>query len=428
MLMAINEMLQLELEKQGFELCTPNLTFCEPVTGVVSVETPLLCEMLKGGELVFVTGCAFREEKEFFSLIRKLKQKGCAGVLLVKELYLQEIPEEVRVYCNDAKLPFYEICSKNFSAEKMMQISHVIYQHRKTEVGLSAALYKAIREPEKTEDYLSIFSEFQYERETKFCIGVIEAFHYQPDTRKKVGMKEKAEEMKMFLKQEYPEAVMTEYQEQFVFFFPDCEDCIARDIIMDLYQLIRSRDIDEYIYLGVSEKGEDLCQIHKYYRQAEYVILLKKKSALRIPVIRFSSLTTYKLLFYIEDKQAMKSYYNQHLYPLLEYDHTHGSNYFEMLEALIFHDFNVAETAADLYLHRNSVNYKINKIESILKCSLNSIAERTCLLESYKIWSLLYKEEKIPDRRNRNPAVTLVTTATGEARDNIALYEEDCQK
>ncbi|PIE54447.1 MAG: hypothetical protein CSA35_05750 [Dethiosulfovibrio peptidovorans] len=54
------------------------------------------------------------------------------------------------------------------------------------------------------------------------------------------------------------------------------------------------------------------------------------------------------------------------LQPLIEYDAEHGTSFLETLWIFMLCDKNHAKTAETLYLHRNSLRYRLSKIESLL--------------------------------------------------------------
>lgn len=51
--------------------------------------------------------------------------------------------------------------------------------------------------------------------------------------------------------------------------------------------------------------------------------------------------------------------------PLIEYDEINGTNLVEVLKVYIKHNGSVYQVADEMYIHRNTVNYKINKIAQI---------------------------------------------------------------
>jgi purine catabolism regulator len=68
------------------------------------------------------------------------------------------------------------------------------------------------------------------------------------------------------------------------------------------------------------------------------------------------------------------------LAPLLEHDTKRSGQLVETLEAFLEHDAHPSKTCAALFIHRNSLNYRLRKIESLLRLDLNTVdGQATCL-------------------------------------------------
>ena len=68
------------------------------------------------------------------------------------------------------------------------------------------------------------------------------------------------------------------------------------------------------------------------------------------------------------------------LIPLLEHDAKRSGQLVETLEAFLGHDAHPSKTCAALFIHRNSLNYRLRKIESLLRVNLNTVdGQATCL-------------------------------------------------
>lgn len=83
--------------------------------------------------------------------------------------------------------------------------------------------------------------------------------------------------------------------------------------------------------------------------------------------------------FYLElflsehiSETSEKEFYNYFLKPLIKYDETNSSELTKTLEEYLNNQFNVADTARKLFIHRNTMLYRLNKIEEILKTPINS--------------------------------------------------------
>ena len=78
----------------------------------------------------------------------------------------------------------------------------------------------------------------------------------------------------------------------------------------------------------------------------------------------------------IEDKEIMKEYYDKTIKPLMDYDLKNASDLTEVLRSYLNHNGSVKDTADELFVHRNTVNYKLNKIEELLDMDLSALDVR----------------------------------------------------
>ena len=80
----------------------------------------------------------------------------------------------------------------------------------------------------------------------------------------------------------------------------------------------------------------------------------------------------YKILFSLKDDDLLTAYAEEILGPLEEYEKNH-QGYMELLKSYIEHDRSLEKTAEALFLHRNTVNYRIQKIKTILNNPLKTL-------------------------------------------------------
>ena len=84
----------------------------------------------------------------------------------------------------------------------------------------------------------------------------------------------------------------------------------------------------------------------------------------------------FKLLMNIEDEEILHEYYEHTIQPIQEYDKKNNSSLTTVLRSYLKNNGSVKETADELFIHRNTVNYKINKIEELLQMDLSSLDTR----------------------------------------------------
>lgn len=82
---------------------------------------------------------------------------------------------------------------------------------------------------------------------------------------------------------------------------------------------------------------------------------------------------------------SMVFYRNEALDRLIEYDAINGTKYFETLKAFIACGGSKQKASQELYIHRNSLTYRLNFIEDLLDVSLDDVAVQTKLWFDIKI-------------------------------------------
>lgn len=76
---------------------------------------------------------------------------------------------------------------------------------------------------------------------------------------------------------------------------------------------------------------------------------------------------------------------NNEFIALLLYDRKSDTNFVEVMHTYLINERNATETAKEMYLHRNTMIYKIHKIEEIMGVTMDDPVLRERLLFSYKV-------------------------------------------
>lgn len=71
------------------------------------------------------------------------------------------------------------------------------------------------------------------------------------------------------------------------------------------------------------------------------------------------------------------------------YDEENGTNLLDTLEAYLRNERSMTRTSNNLFLHRNSVAYRIEKVKALLRCDMDNPEARIGLQLSMKIWRRL---------------------------------------
>jgi len=90
----------------------------------------------------------------------------------------------------------------------------------------------------------------------------------------------------------------------------------------------------------------------------------------------FEDLGTYRLLLSMAEPDALRAFADAMLKPLDEYDREHGGELTSSLRAFLQHNARWETAAAELYVHRHTLRYRMRKVEELTGRDLSSSFDR----------------------------------------------------
>lgn len=140
--------------------------------------------------------------------------------------------------------------------------------------------------------------------------------------------------------------------------------------------------------IGVGIPIDDYLNIRKSYIQANgamrYITCSENGC-----VCYYEDCMVDQLLDCVNDRQALESFGRLSLGKLCDYDSSHGTNLLETLEIYFECNGNVSIAAKKLFLHRNSLIYRIDKIKEILNSDLKNASELLTLQVGIRVLKIL---------------------------------------
>ena len=133
--------------------------------------------------------------------------------------------------------------------------------------------------------------------------------------------------------------------------------------VMDKY-------VNNYI-IGISNTLSNIDEFNIAIKQANFANDMS--DIINKDIIFYKNLNVYKLLYPLKNNRELKEYYSEIIGPLIEYDKYYNSNLIETIESFIENDGNYKKTSEELYLHENTVRFRILKAQKILDLEDNYI-------------------------------------------------------
>ncbi len=147
----------------------------------------------------------------------------------------------------------------------------------------------------------------------------------------------------------------------------------GKEIMHKIRQNIDDRMDGVPIYLAIGDFCKDLDRINAGYLEAWETIDLGKKLYTKGFALTYSEMVPYHMVRHFIASSGNPKMHERIFEPLLRHDWEKGSELVNTLETYIECNFSRTRTAEKLHLHRNSLNYRLQKIEELLGKDIDQI-------------------------------------------------------
>lgn len=142
------------------------------------------------------------------------------------------------------------------------------------------------------------------------------------------------------------------------------------------------------VTVGVSEPFQGIRGFAAAYRQARDALLVGRACGGSPPVVAYREVEVRSLLLRQLGDAALAEACARRLQPLEDYDGGRPRQLLDTLRAYFRHQGNVTRTARELHLHRQSLLYRLRKIEQLTGCRLDDPEEAFALQTCLRLYDL----------------------------------------
>lgn len=348
------------------------------VTWVHMVENIAISDFLKGGEITFTTGIGLNEELDLMTLVKAVHRNSASGMVINIGPFIKEIPEEVGQYAEENRFPVFMVPWHVHMAEIMRIISFDITNSERENMELEVAMKNAITSPNQEELYLEQLSQKAFMSEWHYQVAVLEIVTHKTGllvTDKKLEAYKTT--LQTLLVSQHKNAVVLRLNNRLVIVFANyTKEKMKETITKTKQKLSYALGKGEIIMGSVGSEVKGVRKVCNSYKQATKMMKLVRTLNLENNIAFYDEMGSYKLLIAIEDEDIIANYYKETIEPITRYDSFNQTDLRNVLESYLRHSGSVKDTAEEMFIHRNTVNYKIKKIEEILRLDLSQLDNR----------------------------------------------------
>lgn len=355
------------------------------------VDNAAISDFLEGGEIAFTTGIGLSDKETLYDLVVQVYRNHASGMVINLGPYIKEITPDIISFADENDFPVFAVPWKVHMAEIMRIFSFSIIRSEQEMMQISTAFENAFLFPEREELYVASLIGGKYMPNWNYAVVILNIFR-----QGKCVSKNRTESVYLNLSamvmQLFEKATVISLESGLIIVFADCKDEEIRQHMRQLEKTVRERILmkDEHLQLSAGRNVNGIRTLHESYQSAYHLSRLqmnienKNQDSLMI----YAQMGIYKLLMEISDQNIIKEYLDDILQPVLDYDTAHGSNLADTLHCYMQHNGSVKETAEELFVHRNTINYQIEKAEELLECDLSTTQARTRLSIAFMLQNM----------------------------------------
>ena len=353
-----------------------------PVQWVHVLEDAEAADFLHGGELIFTTGIAERGTAWLTGFAEELYRRGASGLVVSRGPQMGEIPEELLDFCGKERFPLLDLPRKTKLVDITRDFCGQIFLKEKEEEDIGTVFKNLMHAPEGMSRYLPALKNHHFDIRGKYWLVAVSAdcgAERRPERLRQIRQ--------LFSRRLCDLHVQGAFFEEKEEMYAVLEHMEGEELRRALLQLQKELEgIGLQACLAVNGQGE-LKDLPACFRRG--TSLLKLAGQRGTTPVFYEDLGIEKLLISVEDRRLLEEYVHAVLGPLEAYDQTKGTHFEEILKMYLSFDGSVQKVAEASYVHRNTVNYQINRIKKILGRDLGSMEERLRILLAFQIQEIL---------------------------------------
>ncbi|MEG0307986.1 MAG: PucR family transcriptional regulator ligand-binding domain-containing protein [Clostridium sp.] len=367
-------------------------------------QTESVAQWVHGGELLFITGMGRNiDDKSLVGLLKESIHKNLAGlVILIGNDYIKEVSCEIIDVANENDFPVFQMPWSIKLIDVTREISSFIMEKQFEERKGKDFLGKLLFSEEYTrENIYNIVKSYEISIKPKWFISIFNIGTKKIDVNYKyknvmIDSDYVQETINSMCRENNVSVISLMHGDNIICLISE-EECGASNdsgkYIKVVYKLLKEKYKILDIYLCIGRAYRDIYDMKKSYEEAINGLRLQIRGSIKEDIIEYSNLGIYRLLFEVENIDEIKKYYNEVLGNLLEYDRKNDTNLIDTLKAYLFNNCNLIKTSQNVFIHRNTLVYRLNKIKNILNIDLDSSMCRVELMNCIMIANYLKSQE-----------------------------------
>ncbi len=348
------------------------------ISGTVMFDNPEMVNWMRAGEIMLTAGYFLLDDPaKQEKVLRDLADNGSGGLIIKMKRYFYEIPVNMLHLADELHFPLMRIPYHTSLSEISEAVSKYVYGINEEQAlqMVYQAMFDVLQGHAKVEYLLKkcgplLHVPLLYMTPNRKIQCVSQAL--QPGLREELAVwqvlfsdPDRAKEAERLRAAGLSAGVYPLQQSESLPVYEQV--ALVREYCGTLMKMLRAKGQDRGVIFGIGDPVPSLAEFCRSYSQALRTVDL----ASRICDERIATYRRYILYELIYDSPNAKLALIQRIKPLLAYDEEHNTQLLYTLETYFNNCQNSVNTSKALFIHRNTLLYRLDRIAEILDLNYN---------------------------------------------------------
>ncbi len=369
-----------------------------------SMEVPDIQPWLRANLLMITTGYSIKDDPPALKqLVQDLHNTGCAG-LAIKTRFLGSIPQEIIDEADSLSLPIILIPDSTSVASLVLPLMNMIYDDQNIFVQSKYFFIDLISQSIHSEQEARMRAEAMHWPKPPMKLLLFRRNTSPVKDEQRQYYRQEQELMQKIYRrviESIPAPLLLPINDNIILLVPDTPTPDLQSFcaeMLDYFNHTLSMDVT----IGISDTFHSYTRLHTAFQDAVDAIKIGEIEGTDQKIVPIDHLRFEQALLEFSCNSRLKTYIEGVFAPLEKYDSENNGSLVDTMRIFVKNLGSKAKTSEDLFLHRNSLIYRIKKIEEITDLSLSDKKTISNLSLIFKIYPYIESmqdciSERFPD-------------------------------
>lgn len=324
-------------------------------------EDLMISDWTRDGELLITTAMMTTRDPEWIlKFVKSVQSFHPCGILVNTGGYLEQVPQSVIDYCESIKLPLLSFPWEIVLQDIMTEITNLIYVTEQRENNIAQAFRNLIFNREDSSGYAACFAKNGLNQYDKYIVVSCNLLSDETKRRHYLGL----------LREVWDKSTIVEMEKECLLVFYGLSENVLREKLEQTRAHMTGLYPKEKICFYIGSEENDYINTWNSFQKALLCRKIGEKQDK--PVLAFYELGALGVIA-VAERPVLQKFCSQNLRMLREYDRANDTEYVSTLDMFLKNHCNAGIVAEKMFIHRNTVNYRLRKIGEITGEDLSDI-------------------------------------------------------